>query len=374
MSEEAQQHWLKTGTKNLFKLQESGIYYGRVKRDQTNYRKSFKTTSYVVACRELAIWLASFEAPERPKSNGTLGGMVELYFADLANKKILGTVADRTIDYKRETIDQIRRTWQGFDKFPLEDLTKDQLKKWRIAHRAKYSPTRTNGAVTVLRELCRLAVDEKQLIEDRWEKLERGLSYVPLVKTTMQLPEPDQVERLRNEVYLRSSRHGTCGGWLFDFLLFSGARIESATEVRWEDVKWGSGELYFRKAKRNHNYTVPLFDHLRGLLDRMKAANPEAKPTDKILPTESLKRVLGNACKDLKLSHLSHHDLRHLFATRCIEAGVDIPTISRWLGHQDGGALAMKTYGHLRKEHSQAQAAKVDFLPKQKTQPQESPK
>jgi hypothetical protein len=27
----------------------------------------------------------------------------------------------------------------------------------------------------------------------------------------------------------------------------------------------------------------------------------------------------------------------------CIESGLDIPTISRWLGHSDGGALAMRT-------------------------------
>jgi integrase len=51
--------------------------------------------------------------------------------------------------------------------------------------------------------------------------------------------------------------------------------------------------------------------------------------------------------------------MRHLFATSCIESGVDIPTVSRWLGHSDGGNLAMKTYGHLRQEHSDAQAAKV---------------
>ena len=49
---------------------------------------------------------------------------------------------------------------------------------------------------------------------------------------------------------------------------------------------------------------------------------------------------------------ITHHDLRHFFATICIESGVDIPTVSRWLGHKDGGALAMKTYGHLRREHS----------------------
>jgi len=63
----------------------------------------------------------------------------------------------------------------------------------------------------------------------------------------------------------------------------------------------------------------------------------------------------------LQALKLTHHDLRHLFATRCIESGVDIPTVSRWLGHKDGGALAMKTYGHLRNEHSQAMAQKVKF-------------
>jgi site-specific recombinase XerD len=59
---------------------------------------------------------------------------------------------------------------------------------------------------------------------------------------------------------------------------------------------------------------------------------------------------------------ITHHELRRELATRCIEAGVDIPTVSRWLGHQDiGGALCMKTYGHLRDEHSQHEALKVTF-------------
>jgi integrase len=59
------------------------------------------------------------------------------------------------------------------------------------------------------------------------------------------------------------------------------------------------------------------------------------------------------------LPQFIHHDLRHFFATTCIEAGVDIPTISRWLGHKDGGALAMKVYGHLRQEHSVIQIRRV---------------
>ena len=67
------------------------------------------------------------------------------------------------------------------------------------------------------------------------------------------------------------------------------------------------------------------------------------------------------AAKIVGITRITHHDLRHLFATRCIESGVDIPTVSRWLGHKDGGALAMKVYGHLHDQHSVEMAQKVTF-------------
>ena len=66
--------------------------------------------------------------------------------------------------------------------------------------------------------------------------------------------------------------------------------------------------------------------------------------------------------KSSGMARITHHDLRHLFATRCIESGVDIPTVSRWLGHRDGGALAMRTYGHLRDQHSTEMAQRVTFM------------
>jgi hypothetical protein len=38
--------------------------------------------------------------------------------------------------------------------------------------------------------------------------------------------------------------------------------------------------------------------------------------------------------------------------------GIDVPTVARWLGHKDGGAL-LRTYSHLLQEHSTAMAAKL---------------
>jgi hypothetical protein len=38
---------------------------------------------------------------------------------------------------------------------------------------------------------------------------------------------------------------------------------------------------------------------------------------------------------------------------------VDIATVAIWLGHKDGGVLLMKTYGHIRDQHSLDSAAKL---------------
>ena len=45
----------------------------------------------------------------------------------------------------------------------------------------------------------------------------------------------------------------------------------------------------------------------------------------------------------------------------CVMSGIDFMTIARWVGHQDGGILIGKVYGHLSNEHAKRQAKKIDF-------------
>ena len=42
-----------------------------------------------------------------------------------------------------------------------------------------------------------------------------------------------------------------------------------------------------------------------------------------------------------------------------IEEGVSFALLGDWLGHSDGGVLAAKTYGHIRKVHAKAEAQRV---------------
>jgi integrase len=371
------QTWEPTKIPNLFRLKESGIYYGRVKvKGGKQIRKSLKTNSFTVAKKNLRDWLLSLQITKKA-AGGTWGAVIEPYQVWLQGQKIKGEITDSTIEYKEELIDNIRNTWGKFDASKLAELTEEILANWQVTHRAKYCATRTNGATTVLREMIAIAVKKNAMTKETSTAVLPGLRYVRVQydykRLLNNLPEPPQVIQLRSEVYHRCKLAGTLGGWLFDFLLFSGSRIKSAGDVRWQDVKWnanGNGKLYFRTAKYGP-YEIPLFPQLRELLDRIKKEYPNAKPDGKVLPTRSLQTVLANACEHLNLAHLSHHDLRHLFATRCIEAGVDIPTVASWLGHKDGGRTAMMVYGHLRETHSQAQAKTVDFLPKpgQKTDP-----
>src|SRR5262249_48257765 len=108
---------------------------------------------------------------------------------------------------------------------------------------------------------------------------------------------------------------------------------------------------------------VPLIPDARELFERMRSDRSDEPLGAKVFRVGECQKSLDRAAKKVGADRITHHDLRHLFATRCIESRVDIPTVSRWLGHKDGGALAMKTYGHLRREHSIAQAQRVTFSP-----------
>ena len=67
------------------------------------------------------------------------------------------------------------------------------------------------------------------------------------------------------------------------------------------------------------------------------------------------------ARKKSGLTKFSFHDCRHFFISYCVMSGIDYMTIARWVGHKDGGVLIGKVYGHLNNEHTQAQAARLNF-------------
>lgn len=68
------------------------------------------------------------------------------------------------------------------------------------------------------------------------------------------------------------------------------------------------------------------------------------------MSVRSYQRSFENLIKELRVSKLSFHSLRHTFATRALESGMDVKTLSEILGHKSA-TVTLNRYAHSMLEH-----------------------
>lgn len=66
---------------------------------------------------------------------------------------------------------------------------------------------------------------------------------------------------------------------------------------------------------------------------------------------------------DCGIAAVNYHTLRHTFATRCVEAGVDVKSLSEMLGHGNV-SVTLNTYVHSSLEMKRSQLEKLVSLVK----------
>jgi hypothetical protein len=96
---------------------------------------------------------------------------------------------------------------------------------------------------------------------------------------------------------------------------------------------------------------------MRQRLERLRAEEPLAAASTPVLKVGEVKRAMDRVAKEVEMTRITHHDLWHLFAKRCIERGVDIPTVSRGWGTR----MARRCDAGLRSSagaHSQAMSCR----------------
>jgi integrase len=204
---------------------------------------------------------------------------------------------------------------------------------------AHYSAPRFNALVGILRRIV-----PHQAREVRRRKVH---------PKHVDLPEQGQFAALLRELDAAPQSHA---GLIVRFLALTGLRIGEARRITWRDVR--AEGIYVAPGKNHRPRIVPLIGELPAIVERLRAVSAGSA---NVLPAANVKTALRRACDRAGMSRLSHHDFRRLFATRCIECGVDVPTAARWLGHQDGGALLSRTYFHLRDGHSREMARRVEI-------------
>jgi integrase len=356
--------WVTTDTNFLLKDSNTGRYYCRFYLPGNRaVWQSLKTTNLRVAKAKLANKLREHREQQesvRSLENGdaTVAGYARLWLVQVKNQV---NIKASTVHYYEQIVKSLLETWPELETAKPKSISRTDCERWAKRYSDKYSPTRYNNAVDVLRHTFQTAIEQGALYKSPAADLGKRTPN----KKKLELPSKEQFEQLVSQVRKQKAWCSKQCGDLIEFLAFTGTRLDEAKHVRWSDVTeagvWIHGGETGTKNKERR--LVPLNPRLSALLKDLRD-NPRYYRGDRagyVLAVSECQKAINRACTELNIPRITHHDLRHLFATRCIESGVDVPTVARWLGHKDGGALLMRTYSHLLQQHSKAMAAKVSF-------------
>ena len=149
--------------------------------------------------------------------------------------------------------------------------------------------------------------------------------------------------------------------------LYSGLRIGELIALQWSDIDFSKGILTVSKScydgkdgliidepkTASSCRTIPLpkqlFPILRGIRkksDSLFVVSNHGKPVS----VRSYQRSFELILKKLKIAHRGFHSLRHTFATRALECGMDVKTLSEILGHKNP-TVTLSRYAHSLIEH-----------------------
>ncbi len=359
--------WTKTRYQNLYR-HESGVYYARLTVKGKPTWRSLRTPLLSVAREELAKLLST----ERQISELNQGSrsVLKMTFADALAARL--QVIDKTPSTKQSTKNYwheihgaMLSSWPGSPDEDIRKITKETCLEWAGAFSKRSSAPRFNNALGALKNLFELAIEKGLRLANPARSIKR---VKPKEKDLgMRLPEPEVFAKWVETIRNGSSRWASDTGDFVEFLTYSGARPPSeSSNVTWRHCDFIREELVILGAAEEGTKTrsvrrVSMNSHLLALLKKMRSQRPDEPLDTPILRVNSARDSMNRAGKLVGMVHITQYDLRHLFATRCIESGVDIPVVAKWLGHKDKGALLMRTYNHVRDRHSQQSAKKVTF-------------
>lgn len=163
------------------------------------------------------------------------------------------------------------------------------------------------------------------------------------------------------------------------FALYTGLRIGELCALRWEDISdntihisktmqrlknsLGNTEVMILPPKTvSSDRIIPIPKALVSFIEERRNAGGYmlTQTNGRLVEPRMLQRKFSKLVDECGLDSANFHTLRHTFATRCVEAGVDIKTLSELLGHSDVKTTLNK-YVHSSFELKQSSMEKLSI-------------
>lgn len=211
------------------------------------------------------------------------------------------------------------------------------------------SPKTVTDTLSILRSIFDFAVDEKNLSVANISGVSVKAAY-----STLRVLSGNEQERL--EAVLREDLSPCNLGILL--CLYTGIRLGEVCSLTWNDISTSEQTIAVNKTmQRIQRFegkgkktevvisspksecsirTIPLPDSISRVLEQERKQNNAYVLTGisgKYIEPRTMENRFKKVLKKARIEDANFHALRHTFATRCIELGFDIKSLSEILGH-----------------------------------------
>lgn len=253
-----------------------------------------------------------------------------------------------------------------------------KLDNGRVDGKGGLSPSYVNTMMLIIKSAIRFAVNEQMCSPLK----------TPICKPSLNKPEItilSRAEQSKLERYAVENPDTTALGVLIS--LYAGLRIGEICALKWSDIDFASRVIHVRstvsrvradnsgcdaktqliidKPKTKASLRdIPISDYLLKTLmaARKKAISPYVvSESADFLSPRTYEYRYHRLLSKCGIKAINYHALRHTFATRCIEVGMDVKTLSEILGHTDV-SITLNTYMHSSMELKRLQLEKLTFL------------
>ena len=270
----------------------------------------------------------------------------------MAEDMLLRNLAPRTVDSYTYHIGRFAK----FIGKPVEDATPEDVRSFQLhlVQGLKVSWSSFNQAVCGLRFLYRTTLPRP------WH-----VTMIPFGKRPKRLPAvlgADEVDQLLKCVTCLKHR------MLLLTLYAAGLRLSEGAALTIHDIDSKRMMIRVASGKGQKERLVPmsprLLTELREYWKQVRSPKylfPGATFDVRISATTIQKSCKAAVIKAGITKNVTPHTLRHSFATGLLEAGVDLLTIGRLLGHKSFSTTMI--YLHVRRPHMESTPSPIDWLP-----------
>lgn len=260
--------------------------------------------------------------------------------------------------------------------YDMDDLTAVTLQKFIAALIDKgLSANTVNGVITLLKTSLQRAVSVGVAQRQYSDFIVRPKTREKQVECFSK----DEQKKIERYVFDKNKPK------LFGIVLclYTGLRIGELLALTWDDVdlqkgiicvskschdSWENGEYVKVIDEPKTESSMRIIPFPKQLLPRLKELKKLTKSGYVIggehvhgTQVRSYQKTFETLLKKLKISHKGFHSLRHTFATRALECGMDVKTLSEILGHKNP-MVTLKRYAHSMLEHKAEMMNRVGKL------------